>query len=184
MKPENTSYQFPPAQNGPEEMEGLVLAVRERLHPFVASAVRDRDVAEDVLQDVAVVLIEQGHRLRRSDCFWPWVYRIAWSKVQDHFRDSRRARRFAAEIERQGGYPWMTAGDASEAAIRRDLIERLARAVEQLNARCRVILFLRFHERMPYDKIASVMHSTPGQVRIQFHRAKRLLRDSLLSSCA
>ena len=165
-------------------MEGLVLAVQERLYPFVSSAVRDRHAAEDVLQDVIVVLIEQMHLLRRPDCFWPWVYRIAWSKVQDHFRDHRRARRIAAP----GGYepagPQAPTGDMLDVMVHREAVEQLTIAFDRLNPRCRVVLYLRFHEQMPYSEIASVMHSTPGRVRVQFHRAKRLLRDSLLSSCA
>jgi RNA polymerase sigma factor (sigma-70 family) len=165
-------------------MESFVLAVRERLHPFVAGAVRDQHAAEDVLQEVLLVLIEQVHLLRRPDCFWPWVYRIAWSKVQDHYRDHRRARRTAAAAERESVSPDACAGDLLDVMVRREAVEHLAAALRQLNPRCRVVLYLRFYEQMPYAQIASVMHSTPDRVRVQFHRAKRLLRDSLLSSCA
>ena len=165
-------------------MESLVLAVREQLHPFVAGAVRDYHAAEDVLQDVVVVLIEQVHSLRRPDCFWPWVYRVAWSKVQDHFRDHRRARRATAAAGREPNHCETSAGDLLDTMVRREAVEHLTAAFSQLNPRCRVVLYLRFYERMPYEKIASLMHSTPGRVRVQFHRAKRILRDSLLSSCA
>lgn len=165
-------------------MARLVMAVQERLYPFVSSAVRDPHAAEDILQDVLVILIEQMHLLRQSECFWPWVYRVAWSKVQDHFRDRRRASR----IPVPGGYEparsQAAPGDLLDAMVHREAVEQLAIAFDRLNHRCRVVLYLRFHEQMPYNEIASVMHSTPGQVRVQFHRAKRLLRDSLLSSCA
>jgi RNA polymerase sigma factor (sigma-70 family) len=167
----------------PDRMEGLVLAAQERLSLFVSSAVRDRHAAEDVLQDVILILIEQRHLLRRPECFWAWAYRVAWSKVQDHFRDRRRARRMVAP----GGYEPIspeTAGDLLIEMARREAVEQVAAALDRLNHRCRVVLYLRFYEQMPYSEIASVMHLTPGQVRVQFHRAKRLLRDSLLSSCA
>ncbi len=158
--------------------------MQERLYPFVSNAVRDHHAAEDVLQDVLVILIEQMHLLRRHDCFWPWVYRIAWSKVQDHFREHRRAGRIASPGGYEPACPEAGAGDLLDAMVRREAVEQLAIAFDRLNHRCRVVLYLRFHEQMPYSEIASVMHSTPGQVRVQFHRAKRLLRDSLLSSCA
>jgi RNA polymerase sigma-70 factor (ECF subfamily) len=174
----------PTDPTGSNGMEGLALAVQERLYPFVSNAIRDGNVVEDVLQDVIVVLIEQRHLLRRPECFWPWVYRIAWSKVQDHFRDHRRARRIAASGGYEPACPEAATGDLLDAMVRREAVEQLTIAFDRLNPRCRVVLYLRFHEQMPYDEIASVMHSTPGQVRVQFHRAKRLLRDSLLSSCA
>jgi RNA polymerase sigma factor (sigma-70 family) len=185
MKPEGYSCRFLQADVvGPENLEGLVLAVRERLGPFVAGAVRDHHAAEDVLQDVLVILIQQVHLLRQPDCFWPWVYRVAWSKVQDHFRDRRRARRTAAAAGREFLYPESTTGGLLDTMVRRESVEHLTAAFSQLNPRCRVVLYLRFYEQMPYAEIASLMHSTPSRVRIQFHRAKQLLRDSLLSSCA
>jgi len=184
-KPEDDPCRCSPADAAdPEKMEGLALAVQERLSPFVSSAVRDRHAAEDVLQDVLVLVIEQIHLLRRSNCFWPWVYRIAWSKVQDYFRDQRRISRIVAPGGCEPAGPEAATGDLLDVMVRREAVEQLAIAFDRLNHRCRVVLYLRFHEQMPYNEIASVMHSTPGQVRVQFHRAKRLLRDSLLSSCA
>jgi RNA polymerase sigma factor (sigma-70 family) len=185
MQLENMSYRFPPADTADSnETEALVLAVRERLHPFVAGAVRDPHAAEDILQEVILVLIERVHLLRRPACFWPWIYRIAWSKVQDHYRDHQRACRAAAAVERESVFPDSFVGDLLEGLVRREAIEHLVVAMGQLNPRCRVVLYLRFYEQMPYTQIASMMHSTPGRVRVQFHRAKQLLRDSLLSSCA
>ncbi len=169
---------------GLEQVEGLVSAVQERLYPFVSGAVRDRHAAEDVLQDVIVIVIEQMRLLRHSDCFWPWVYRVAWSRVQDHFRELKRARRLTSSGGLVPDYADGGAGDPLDLMVHQEAVERLAVAFDRLNHHCRVVLYLRFHEQMPYSEIASVMHSTPGRVRVQFHRAKRLLRDSLLSSCA
>ncbi|MBN1508100.1 MAG: sigma-70 family RNA polymerase sigma factor [Sedimentisphaerales bacterium] len=185
MQLEGQSYRFSPADvAASRETEGLVLAARERLHPFVASAVRDPHAAEDILQEVLVVLIERVHRLRRPDRFWPWIYRIAWSKVQDHYRDHRRARQAVAAVEREPVSGDASAGDLLEGMVRREAVEHLAAAMGQLNPHCRIVLYLRFCEQMPYAQIALMMHSTPGRVRVQFHRAKRLLRESLLPSCA
>lgn len=185
MKLTDCSHRFSRSEaTGPEAMEGLALAVRKRLYPFVIGAIRDHHAAEDVLQDTLVVLIERVHLLRRPDRFWPWVYRVAWSKVQDHFRDCRRACQVAADAEYEPDHCHTSVGDLLETMVHRERVEHLAAALRQLNPRCRVVLYLRFYEQMPYTQIASLMHSTPVQVRTQFHRAKQRLRDSLLSSCA
>jgi RNA polymerase sigma-70 factor (ECF subfamily) len=179
------SHRFSPSEAAvPEGVEGLALAVRERLHPFIVGAVRDRHAAEDVLQDTLVVLIERVHLLRRPDRFWPWVYRVAWSKVQDHFRDRGRVRLMASDAEGQPDCCRTSVGDLLDTMVHQETVEHLVAAFHQLNPRCRVVLYLRFYEQMPYRQIASLMHSTPSRVRVQFHRAKQLLHDSLLSSCA
>jgi RNA polymerase sigma-70 factor (ECF subfamily) len=166
---------------GAGDAESMALAVRERLHPFVSHAIRDHHTTEDVLQDVLVVLIEQGHVLRHPGCFWPWVYRVAWSKVQDHFRDRARLRRV---LDPDRSVSEATASDPLDGVEQRETFEQLAAALGQLSQHCRTVLYLRFHEQMPYAQIAALMHCTPGQIRIQLHRAKRQLRDHLLASCA
>jgi RNA polymerase sigma-70 factor (ECF subfamily) len=169
-----------------EGMERLAVAVQTRLYPFVSTAVRDHHATEDVLQDVILVVVEQVHRLRRPDRFWSWVYRIAWSKVQDHFRGEQRSRRMgklcADDVQCQA--PQRLGSDALETMLRKEAMDQFGVAMRQLNDRGRVVLYLRFYEQMPYAQIASLMHSTPGQVRMQFHRAKRKLRDSMVASCA
>lgn len=181
MKLKERPYRFVRADAS--AMEETVLAVQERLHPFVSSAVRDSHAADDILQDVVLIVLEQVHLLREPDCLWPWIYRVARSKVQDHFRSHQRFRRAVAPIRLECGR-CDAADDLLDTMVRREAVEQLATAMERLTHHCRTVLYLRFYEQMPYSEIASLMHSTPGRIRVQYHRAKRLLRDSLLASCA
>jgi RNA polymerase sigma-70 factor (ECF subfamily) len=180
MKLKEHPYRFARVGAAAEE---TVLAVQERLYPFVSSAVRDPHAAEDILQDVVLIVLEQVHLLRRPDRLWPWIYRVAWSKVQDHFRSHQRFRRAVAPIRLECGR-CDAADDLLDTMVRRETVEQLTIALDRLTHRCRIVLYLRFYEQMPYTEIASLMHSTPGQIRVQYHRAKKLLRDSLLASCA
>jgi len=181
MRLKEHPYRF--VRAGASVTEETVLAVQERLHPFVSSAVRDSHAAEDILQDVVLVVLEQVHLLRKPDRLWPWIYRVAWSKVQDHFR-SRQRFRHAVEPIRLEFSGFDAADDLLDTMVRRESVEQLTVALGRLTHRCRTVLYLRFYEQMPYTEIASLMHSTPGQIRVQYHRAKKLLRDSLLASCA
>jgi len=181
MKLKERPYRF--VRAGASATEETVLAVQERLFPFVSSAVRDSHAAEDILQDVVLIILEQVHLLRKPDRLWPWIYRVAWSKVQDHFR-SRQRIRHAVEPIRLEFSNLDAADDLLDTMVRRESVEQLTMALGRLTHRCRTVLYLRFYEQMPYTEIASLMHSTPGQIRVQYHRAKKLLRDSLLASCA
>jgi len=181
MKLKEHSYRF--VRAGASVTEETVLAVQERLHPFVSSAVRDSHAAEDILQDIVLIVLERVHLLRKPDRLWPWIYRVAWSKVQDHFR-SRRRFRHAVEPIRLEFSGFDATDDLLDAMVRRENVEQLTVALGRLTHRCRTVLYLRFYEQMPYTEIASLMHSTPGQIRVQYHRAKKVLRDSLLASCA
>jgi RNA polymerase sigma-70 factor (ECF subfamily) len=164
-----------------ESIGRLTVAVQQRLRPFVCHAMRDHHAAEDVLQETLLTMIEQLGRLRRSENLWPWMYRIARSKVQDHFRDRRR-RRQMRETLTPGltAAPLPTAGpDALGTVLQDEALAQLGSALEQLSDRCRAVVYLRFHERMPYTQIAALLDATPGQVRSQVHRATRRLRASI-----
>lgn len=62
----------------------------DRIRSFVASRVGDRQVAEDITQDVIVRSIASG-ALDRVDNPIGWLIRSASNAVVDHFRTHRRA---------------------------------------------------------------------------------------------
>jgi DNA-directed RNA polymerase specialized sigma24 family protein len=62
----------------------------DRIRSFVASRVGDRQVAEDITQDVIVRSIATG-ALDRVDNPIGWLIRSASNAVIDHFRTHRRA---------------------------------------------------------------------------------------------
>src|SRR4030042_3189602 len=76
-------------------MGRLGALVWERLYPFVFRTTLSHDVTEDVLQETLLSLLCCVGSLRDPARFWPWMYRIAWSKIQDTHR--RRRRRSSVE---------------------------------------------------------------------------------------
>lgn len=169
----------PPA--GAESMGCLAALVQARLFPYIRKFTPDAHTAEDVLQETLLAMLERLPELRRPDCFWPWIRRIAHSKVQDHLRDRRRNHRMRETLvpdPTRAPLP-MTEPDTLDTILQEEAHEQLACALEQLTDRSRVVLHLRFHERMSYPEIAARMGATPGQIRTQLHRARKRLRNAL-----
>ena len=79
------------ARSGSQTSMGrLAVIARERLYPFVLRTTFNHDVTEDILQETLLAVVQQIASLRECQRFWPWVYRIAWSKIQDTLRRRRR----------------------------------------------------------------------------------------------
>jgi RNA polymerase sigma-70 factor (ECF subfamily) len=163
-------------------MGELAVLVWERLYPFVLRVTLSRDVTEDVLQDTLVSLLCGLDGLRDSSRFWPWIYRVAWSKIQNHLR-SRRVRCSAetsflrSQENREGGHG--DGGDPLDAQVRAEMRQQVSRAMDRLSPRHREVLRLHYYDQMPYAEIAERTQTTPAFVRIRSFRAKHSLRSRL-----
>lgn len=175
------------ARSGSQTSMGrLAVIVWERLYPFVLRTTFNHDVTEDILQETLLALVRQVSSLRESQRFWPWVYRIAWSKVQDIRRRRRRlsSTRTLRFRNQYHGSETKTEGDnLLDAKIREETLQQVSAALEQLSHRHRDVLVLRYYEQLPYAQIASLTQTTPEKVRGQFYHAKKTLKNHLLACC-
>ena len=158
----------------------LAVLVWERLYPFIFRMTLSRDATEDVLQDTLLTMLRRLRSLRDGERFWPWIYRIAWNKVQDRLRDRRLQSRSEAVLLRH-----RKEDDGADnhnplaAQVRAETLEQVAAALAQLNHRQRDILRLRCCDDLPYTEIAARTRTSPDGARVRFHRAKKSLKTQL-----
>ena len=174
------------AQSGSQAGMGrLATLVWDRLYPFVLRTTLNQDAAEDILQETLLAMIRRIGSLRDRSRFWPWMYRIAWNKIQDTFR--RRRLQSSAENSllralEQANTAHNECGNLLDAKIRAETLEQVAAEVKRLNRPHRDIVELRCYEQLPYTEIASRTQTTPQKARIRFHRAKKSLKAQLTCS--
>ena len=161
-----------------DSMDRLAALVRERLYPFAFRTTLNHHVTEDVLQETLVSMLRGIESLRNPSRFWPWLYRIAWNKIQD----TRRRRRLESNAE--GTLSTETdcmSSDPSvlDAQVRAETLAQVSRAVDQLCQEHRDVVRLRYYHELAYSDIASMTQTTPQRVRVQFHRAKQSLKARL-----
>jgi len=163
-------------------MGELARVVWERLHPFVLRITLNHDLTEDILQETLLVMLCRIESLRDLDRFWPWMYRIAYTKVQDAFR-RKRLQTSAQDFFRQGGLH-ADCDNPLDSKIREETLRQVALAVEQLKSQHKDVVQLRCYEELPYTEIASRTRTTPQRARVRFHRAKASLKERLQACCA
>jgi RNA polymerase sigma-70 factor (ECF subfamily) len=163
-------------------MGRLATLVWERLYPFAFRTTLDHNAAEDVLQETLLAMICRLGALRDKDRFWPWIYRIAWSKVQDRVRDRQLRSSFETQALRCGAAAssgYRPNIDPADAQVRDETRQQVAAAVERLSHDHRDILRLRCYDQLPYTEIAVLTRTTPAKARVHFHRAKQSLKERL-----
>jgi len=165
----------------------LAGVVWQRLYPFVLRITLNHDMTEDVLQDTLLAMICGVESLRDPDRFWPWMYRIAYTKIQDAFRRRRlQAAVQSTFLQNHGRADGEQDGLGNPLAskIHEETLQEVALAVDQLKSQHKDVVRLRYYEELPYTEIASRTQTTPERARIRFHRAKASLRRRLQACCA
>lgn len=172
------------ARSGSRKSMGkLAVVVWKRLYPFVFRTTLNHDLTEDVLQETLLVVVRQVASLRESQRFWPWVYRIAWSKIQDNRRRSQLRSNGKVSPFKNNADELRAGGDSIlDDQIHAESLRQVADVFEQLSRKYKDVIRLRYYEQLPYDQIASMTQTTPQMARVRSHRARKCLKARLLAS--
>jgi len=155
--------------------------VRERLYSFVFRTTLDHDMTEDVLQETLLTMVGQIASLREERKFWPWVFRIAYNKLQDNLRSRRnQSSKKAFLLQNRPCKSQADSGGILEDTIHAERLKQLSEVLEQLSRQHKDILRLRYYEQLPYTEIADLTCTTPQKARARFHRAKKSLKARML----
>lgn len=130
----------------------------------VALATRDRDGAEDAVQDALVKALATE---AQPDNLAAWVTVVAINNARSKHRRADAERRAVSKLE----WPAPPEPSADAAAI--------SQAVAKLPARQREIATLFYYVDASVAQIADAMGITEGTVKTQLHRARTTLAASL-----
>lgn len=167
----------PLAQDGDREaLAELVRRVRPGVHRYCLARTRDRELAEDVTQEVCLAVVTSLPRYRAEGSpFAAYVFGIAANKLA-------LARRTAGR-RRDGTTPTGDLPDGADHAAGPEdaaiaaLEGAWARALlDRLPEQARDLLLLRVAGGLSAEETGAVLGMTAGAVRVAQHRALGLLR--------
>jgi RNA polymerase sigma-70 factor (ECF subfamily) len=151
---------------------------RDILYGYVFALTRDHDLAEDILQDVGVSILTEAASGRGPDSFIPWARGLARHRVADHFRRLACRRRHEMPFEELADAVDMAfAEHAPTPEENHQQLKLLRECLDELTARVRTIIDLRYNGRQSLEEIAASMSWTPASIKVALSRARRALAD-------
>lgn len=123
------------------EREQILLKLRERIVAFAASHLQG-DIAEDLAQEVLILLHEKYNRVERLEELVPLALQIARFKIMSQRRKSQRHGEYTQASVTDIQLPDLEA-DPATLLERKMMLERLTGAVAQLGDRCRELMRLK-----------------------------------------
>jgi RNA polymerase sigma-70 factor, ECF subfamily len=178
----------PPAA-APADFESLLGPVVDRAYGMALRLSGNRDDAQDLVQEAALLAFRGFHTFRPGTHFRAWFFRI----LVNCFYASRRRRRPEQSLEgMEEAAPELhlyvqTYHNGMHGAGRdpaREVMDRLAaadvgRALDSLPEEFRVACTLYFMDDLSYREIADAVGVPVGTVRSRLHRGRKLLQKRL-----
>ena len=163
------------ADGGVEAFGELYSIYLDKIYRYVFYQVRDRMMAEDLVQEIFLKVWKAlgGYRRERSS-FSTWIYRIAHNHVIDYFRTRRQHLALDEVMPAAIGNPEQEA----EAKL---MQQELAQAISYLPPQQRQVIILKFIEGLDNQEVAQIMRKRQGAIRVMQMRALGALRQKLSS---
>ena len=163
------------AQSGDREaLDALLRQVQAPLFRCIRAIVAQRELAEDVLQEVFVILCRELVWLREPRLFRAWSYRIASREALRRLKRERR-RGPVADDGALARVPNPRVPDP----VRRELAARLPALVAGVTPACRPVLALHYLEELTLPEVADILGLPLGTVKSRLAHGLRQLRGRL-----
>lgn len=140
---------------------------------YLTSLLHDRQLAEEVLQDVMLAVWENAAHFRGESKVRTWLLSIARNRA---INSQRRYTPALVELDESAFSADTTPLEKAERDAQRLLLQQ---AIQQLPPFHQEILVLIFYHQLSGPEVAEVLGVTLGTVKSRLHRAKEMLRRTL-----
>ncbi len=149
-----------------------------RLCSFAYPWVESKDIAEDIVQDAFIVLVNYPDILLKEERqIKSFLYSTVKNLAMKHKRDSQIAKRIneSLKVEEEDGQ------DLLASLIKAEIVGELHAELVKLPDSCQHICRLIYLEEMKYEEVAQELNLSINTIKSQRQRAIRLLKDRFLS---
>ncbi len=168
-------------QRGDEAALGALLSRHApTVMRFAMKMCRDREDADDVLQETLLSAARGLRDLRGEAAVSTWLYTVARSHCIKRRRRSKHAPTEMVPLDATDAARLPSGGSApDEALAQSELGAALERAIAALDDEAREVVVLRDAEGLPAAEVAEVLGISVAAVKSRLHRARAALRAQL-----
>jgi RNA polymerase sigma-70 factor, ECF subfamily len=166
------------------DFDEVVRVYRPRILRFLLSSLTDRDAAETLTQECFLKAWNARHQFRGDSSLSTWLTRIAVNLMRDHLRSRslrfwQKTRGSALDVMDVADWIPDERSTPETAAVARNQVAAVWKAVDELSAQQRSVFVLRFVEEMELEEIAETIGMNLSTVKSHLYRALAILRERM-----
>mgnify|MGYP006285024255 CR=1 FL=1 len=144
-----------------------------RLLAYAEKYLNGGSLAQDVVQEVFLKLINKPPKVMFSDSLAPWLFRV----TRNLAIDKRRGRKFEISDEDAGVNDMAADQTPYQHVCHQSELELFEKLVEELPQSLKDVVLLRMRGEVPFREIATILSIPQGTALWRMHRAMQLLRE-------
>lgn len=153
----------------------LVDHYKDRVFSLVVGILRNRELAQEVAQDVFVKAYSSLSKFRKQSGFSTWIYRIAYNTAISETRKRKHEiRSFDEQLERTASLQLDQNDRVEENEEKQRLLER---ALAELIPEEKLILMLYYFEDKSVEEISKTTGLSQSNVKVKLYRMRNKLKD-------
>jgi RNA polymerase sigma-70 factor (ECF subfamily) len=158
--------------------EALYDSYNKRLFHFILRFVRERSLAEDILQETFFRLLKGRKKYRKGFRFSTYLFTIGRNLCLDALKNWERRHLLVSQEDNI-----MRASDPSKSPSsmleKAEMREILKSEIQELPQDQREVLLLSKYSRLSFKEISQIVESTPAAVKQKVYRAMLTLKQRL-----
>jgi len=157
------------SQQGEKEAFGLLVELWQKpLLTFALRYLKQESEALDAVQETWITVIKKLKKLKKTDLFTSWLFRILTNKCIDRLRKKQNEEKLINN-----------ANPKSETSKTTNENEDLEQAIQKLSDEHKTLIIMRFGQGLQVGQIAALLNIAEGTVKSRLHRALARLREML-----
>lgn len=144
-----------------EAMNELLQAVQSPLYRYISRLTGEQTLAEDILQEVFIIIYRKIGWLQDPKLFRAWAYRIASREV---FRRLKKEKQWKQQFSDDETFDQIPA-HAAPAQREPELLEKIPALLSQVSPASRAVLALHYLEELPLSETAEILEIAVGTAK-------------------
>lgn len=166
-----------------EVFQKLYQNYHQDIFQFIFYMVKDRDLAEDLVQEVYVKVLRSYNSFKGESSEKTWLFSVAKHVTFDYFRRQKRKRKRINEtidFHEKGQFIPDNAKLPEEIALENDEIRKMYYCLSQCSYDQQAVLILRFIQSLSIKETANVLNWSISKVKTTQHRAMKTLKQQMI----
>jgi RNA polymerase sigma-70 factor (ECF subfamily) len=175
-------------QGDDKAFETLVKKSKSKVYTTIYLIVKDRYIAEDLLQETYIKAIDvlKGGRYNEEGKFMPWIIRVAHNLAIDYFRKEKR---YPTIVLEDGSKVFNSFEFAEESIediqLKQDQIVNVRELIKKLPDEQREVLVMRHYEELSFQEISELtnvsINTALGRMRYALINLRKMMQKQELA---